>query len=117
MALCWDLTYGFLADSLPPLNGDWSHLSLALGMPAGSWGHAMQNFAMGYTRHHFWMDGDEAKSATPMPGLGRKLWKYGWGLLFVIVMTVLSVYGPPTVYSKIAPGPAAASQPVVRAVK
>ena len=77
----------------------------------------MEHIAIEYTTQPFWMDGDEAKSASPEEGFGRKLWKYGWGLLFVVVMTVLSEYGPRTVYSKIAPGPAAASQPVVRAVK
>jgi hypothetical protein len=77
----------------------------------------MQHIAIEYTRQHFWMDGDEAKSASPMEGLGRRLWKYGWGLLFVVVMTVLSEYGPRTVYSKLAPAQAVASQPAVHAVK
>jgi hypothetical protein len=74
--------------------------------------------AIEYTRQQFWVDGDDAaKSARPVEGVGHKLWKYGWGLLFVVVMTVLSVCGPRTVYSKLAPGPVGPSQATVRAVK
>ena len=27
-------------------------------------------------------------------GLGKRLWKYGWGLVFVLAMTLLAEYGP-----------------------
>ena len=50
-------------------------------------------------------------------GLGRKAWEYGWGLLFVVVMTLLSVAGPPTAYAKLPPDPPAAIQPSAPAVK
>jgi len=50
-------------------------------------------------------------------GLGKRLWKYGWGLVFVLAMTLLAEYGPRTVYSKVAPAPAAASEPAVHSVK
>ena len=49
-------------------------------------------------------------------GLAAKLWKLGWGLLFVVGMTVLSEWGPRVAYSKVPPAPAV-SEPAVQVVK
>ena len=48
--------------------------------------------------------------------LGRKIWMLGWGLGFVILMTVLSEWGPRAAFSKVPPAPAI-SQQEVHAVK
>jgi quinol-cytochrome oxidoreductase complex cytochrome b subunit len=58
-----------------------------------------------------WLDGFRAQ------GLSRTLWRFGWGLLFVVVMTLLSVFGPRTQYSKVPPGTSVADGPAVRSVK
>jgi hypothetical protein len=52
------------------------------------------------------------------PGLLKKLWKLGWGLAFIIAMTILSECGPHTVYSKMSDGPiTTASQPATHWIK
>jgi hypothetical protein len=38
--------------------------------------------------------------------LMKKIWKFGWGGVFIATMTILSECGPHTVYSKVASGPA-----------
>ena len=79
----------------------------------------MQQMAM----QHVWIDGYRAVGAVRVDradrteGIARKLWKYGWGLLFVLMMTMLSEYGPRTVYSKAAPAPPSFSQPSVHCIK
>ena len=50
-------------------------------------------------------------------GLGRKLWKYGWGLLFVVLMTLLAEFGPRTVYSKMAGAQVSISEQAIHTVK
>jgi len=50
-------------------------------------------------------------------GLGKRLWKYGWGLVFVLAMTLLAEFGPRTVYSKVADAPGAVSQQAVHTIK
>jgi hypothetical protein len=47
----------------------------------------------------------------------KRAWRYVWGLVFVIVMTMLSEYGPHTVYSKVMSTAPAASQQMVRTIK
>jgi hypothetical protein len=69
------------------------------------------------TMEHTWVDGYRFEKLKGLDGLGGKLWKYGGGLLFVIVMTLLSVFGPRTVYSKVPPAPSSVSQPAVHSVK
>jgi hypothetical protein len=64
-----------------------------------------------HTVHYLWFDGFDTE------GLGRKLWKLSWGLLFVMAMTLLSEFGPRTEFSKIPPAPVVAKQPAVHAVK
>jgi hypothetical protein len=64
-----------------------------------------------------WHSMDRADTATQTGAHGRKLWKYGWGLLFVAAMTLLSEFGPPTLYTKLPPAPSVASQPVVHTIK
>jgi hypothetical protein len=76
----------------------------------------MPHLAIEYTTQHFWM-GRRAAQVHRAEGLGGTLWKYGWGLLFVLVMTVLSEYGPSPVYSKTPPWQPVANAPAVRAVK
>jgi hypothetical protein len=60
---------------------------------------------------------DRADGIERFDGVARKLWKFGWGLMFVVAMTVLSEYGPRTAYSKIPPAAPAISQPAVHSVK
>jgi hypothetical protein len=72
----------------------------------------MQRIAM----QDVWVDGTRGIRADRTEGATRKLWKYGWGLLLVVAMTVLSEYGPRTVYSKV-PSPPPASQSPVHCVK
>jgi hypothetical protein len=50
-------------------------------------------------------------------GFGKKLWKFGWGLAFVVLMTLLAEFGPRTVYSKMADAPVSISEQAVHAVK
>jgi hypothetical protein len=72
------------------------------------------------TMEYIWLDGHRVERVAPvanLEGYGRTLWKYGWGLLFVLAMTVLSEFGPRTVYSKLPPAPPAASQPAVHSIK
>jgi hypothetical protein len=72
------------------------------------------------TWQHDWTDGHWVDRADPVSrtgGHGSKLWKYGWGMLFIVAMTLLSEFGPRTVYSKLPPDPPAASQPAVHSVK
>ena len=52
----------------------------------------------------------------PAVGIGRRIWMLGWGLGFVIVMTLLSEWGPHAAYSKVPPAPAVSEQ-AVHAVK
>ncbi len=45
----------------------------------------------------------EARVITPRatrPGLGRLIWKFGWGLIFVCAMTLFSQFGPQIGFSK-----------------
>jgi hypothetical protein len=50
--------------------------------------------------------------------VAKDLWQLGWGLIFVIAMTVLSECGPHTVLSKETPAPPpAAIQPASHTVK
>jgi hypothetical protein len=49
--------------------------------------------------------------------IAKDLWQLGWGLIFVIAMTVLSECGPRTVLSKQPPAPPAASQPAGHIIK
>jgi hypothetical protein len=52
------------------------------------------------------------------PGLLTKLWKLGWGLAFIIIMTILSECGPHTVYSKMPDATlTTASQPAAHWIK
>jgi hypothetical protein len=45
-------------------------------------------------------------------GFARKVWSYGWGALFVAVMTILSECGPQVSYSKdLARAPVASLSP------
>jgi len=74
-------------------------------------GSAMQQMTIEHTVQHVWFDGFNTE------GLGRKLWKLSWGLLFVVAMTLLSEFGPRTEFSKLSPGPVVANQPAVHAVK
>jgi hypothetical protein len=75
------------------------------------------------TMQYVWVDGHRvervtrAARAAGSDGLGKKLWDYGWGLLLVVVMTLLSMFGPRTAYSKIAPAPVSASEPALHIVK
>jgi len=71
----------------------------------------MQQMTIEHTVHYVWLDGFNTE------GLGRKLWKLGWGLLFVVAMTLLSEFGPRTEFSKLPQGPAVPNQPAVHAVK
>ena len=52
-------------------------------------------------------------------GALKTLWNFGWGLLFVLAMTVLSEWGPRIDYSKDAAlaSPTIASQPAMHTVK
>ena len=50
---------------------------------------------MEHTVQSAWLDGFRGQ------GLSRTLWRFGWGLLFVVAMTLLSVFGPRTRYSKV----------------
>jgi hypothetical protein len=50
-------------------------------------------------------------------GVAKELWQLGWGLLFVIAMTVLSECGPRTVLSKQPPAPPVASHPAGHTIK
>jgi hypothetical protein len=82
-------------------------------------GTAMRQMAL----RHVWADGHWVERTEPEAseaqekGRGRMLWKYGWGLLFVVAMTLLSVFGPRTRYSKLPPAPPAARQPAVHSIK
>ena len=49
-------------------------------------------------------------------GFGSRVWKLGWGLLFIVAMTVLSEWGPHAAFSKVPPAPAMTEQ-AVHAVK
>ena len=67
-----------------------------------------------------WIDGDLAERAAPAnrsEDRWKKIWEYGWPLLFVIAMTLFSVFGPRTAYSKQPPDPPLASQPAPHSVK
>jgi hypothetical protein len=67
-----------------------------------------------------WIEGHLAQPANlaqPGEDLWKKMWDYGWGLLFVVVLTLLSVFGPPTASSKQSPDEPMASQPVLHGVK
>jgi hypothetical protein len=64
-----------------------------------------------------WIDGYRFEKFKGFDGLGGKLWKYGSGLLFVILMTLLSVFGPRIAYSKQPPAQPVASQPAVYSIK
>lgn len=58
------------------------------------------------------------REARETESLLTKVWKLGWGVVFIVVMTVLSECGPHTVYSKIPSAPAnPASQPGARCIK
>jgi hypothetical protein len=46
--------------------------------------------------------------------LGSRLWDYGWGALFVILMTLLSMFGPRTEYLKNPATAQAATQPAAQ---
>jgi hypothetical protein len=51
-------------------------------------------------------------------GFAKKVWSYGWGALFVAVMTILSECGPTIGYTKGSAAPThVASLPQVHAVK
>jgi hypothetical protein len=69
------------------------------------------------TMQQIWIDGDKVDWGDRVEGLAKTLWRYGWGLLFIIAMTVLSEWGPRAAYSKIPPAPAAISQPAAHTVK
>ena len=71
------------------------------------------------TMQPIWVEGirlERPVRRQPVVGLGRRIWMLGWGLGFVILMTVLSEWGPPTAYSKIPAAPAISDQ-AVHAVK
>jgi len=72
----------------------------------------MQRLAMRRAEHPMWWQDVWAK------GLARKLWQLGWGLLFVVAMTLLAEFGPRMAYSKM-PGWTAQqrSEAMVRAIK
>jgi hypothetical protein len=75
------------------------------------------------TMQYVWVDGHRvervtrAARAAGSEGLWKKLWDYGWGLLFVLAMTALSMFGPRMAYSKAAPAPVSVSAPAVHIVK
>lgn len=72
------------------------------------------------TMQYVWVDGHRVERVTRAAGgegLWKKLWNYGWGLLFVLAMTLLSMFGPRMAYSKIAPAPVSASEPALHIVK
>lgn len=48
---------------------------------------------------------------------GRALWRFFWPLAFIVLMTLLSEFGPRTLFSKLPPAPSAASEPAVHVVK
>jgi hypothetical protein len=67
------------------------------------------------TMQPIWVEGirvDKPVRREPVVGLGRRIWMLGWGLGFVILMTVLSEWGPPAAYSKIPAAPAISEQSV-----
>ena len=78
------------------------------GAPGGG---IMREIAMEHTVQAAWLDGFRGQ------GMGRMLWRFGWGLLFVLAMTLLSEFGPRTLYSKVPPGPDVADSPAVHSVK
>ena len=71
------------------------------------------------TMDAIWVEG--VRVARPrrrerVDGLGRRVWILGWGLGFVVLMTVLSEWGPRVAYSKV-PAVQAVSEPAVHTVK
>ena len=67
-----------------------------------------------------WIEGYRAEPASPAnrsEDLWNTIWRYCWPLLFVIAMTLLSMFGPRMAYSKQPPDPPMASQPVLHTVK
>lgn len=72
------------------------------------------------TLTHTWIEGRAAQQpqrADPGSTIWKKLWDYGWPLLLVVLLTLLSVYGPPTRYSKLPSAPAPATQPTTHSIK
>jgi hypothetical protein len=49
------------------------------------------------TVQYLWID---SFSAEGIARTTKRLWKYGWPLVFVLGMTVLAQYGPPTRFTK-----------------
>jgi len=71
------------------------------------------------TMDSIWVEGvrvERPARRERVDGLGRRIWMLGWGLLFVVGMTVLSEWGPRVAYSKVPPAPAV-SDPMVKVVK
>jgi hypothetical protein len=65
---------------------------------------------------YIWIEGERIDWVERVESFRKTLWKYGWGLLFVVAMTLLAQYGPRTVYSKVQPTPIA-SEPAVHSIK
>jgi hypothetical protein len=71
--------------------------------------------------HYSWVETERVETERTdwierVEGFRKTLWTHGWGLLFVVVMTLLAQYGPRTVYSKLPPAPPA-SEPAVHSIK
>jgi hypothetical protein len=71
------------------------------------------------TMQPIWVEGREWERPyrrEQIIGIGQRIWKLGWGLGFVLLMTALSEWGPTVKYSKVPPVPSV-SRPAVHAVK
>ena len=93
-----------------------SGIGAAIGSAANLEVIAMRRTAM----QRVWVDGGRVDRVDQVPNtepVGSKLWNYGWGALFVIVMTLLSVFGPRTAYSKLPPASQVVSQPAPPVIK
>lgn len=67
-----------------------------------------------------WIDrhsAQPANAADRSEDRWKKIWEFGWPLLFVVAMTLFSLFGPRTEYSKQLPDPPMASQPMLHSIK
>jgi hypothetical protein len=67
------------------------------------------NHSVAVIRFNLWHPLDAMSGVEQIVG---KAWKYGWGLVFVLAMTVLAEWGPRLNYSKEPPAPPPVVSPV-----
>ena len=75
----------------------------------------MQAFYTGWIRAEEDRATKAAESSTN--GLLKTVWRYGWGLAFVVAMALLSEFGPHTIYSKVASTMDSSTQTVLHGIK